>query len=59
MTEKEKLIFAKWQTENILKLIKGNEFENYMLLKLSSVYYELDRQIKKLTHNESSSKMEK
>ena len=59
MTEKEKLIFAKWQTENILKLIKENEFENYMLLKLSSVYYELDRQIKKLTHNESSSKMEK
>lgn len=39
------LLSAKQQIENILNLIKGNEYENYMSLKLTSVWYELDRQL--------------
>jgi hypothetical protein len=42
------LLSAKTQIENILSLIKGNEYESYMNLKLTSVWYELDRQLKNL-----------
>ena len=45
MTEKEKLILAKQQVFNLLKLLKGNQYEQYMNLKLTSVYYELERQL--------------
>ena len=41
------LLSAKTQIGNILSLIKGNEYESYMNLKLTSVWYELDRQLKK------------
>ena len=40
-----KLLSAKYQIENILKLIEGNPYEQYMNLKLTSVYYELERQL--------------
>lgn len=40
------LLAAQQQIENILSLIKGNEYESYMNLKLTSVWYELDRQLK-------------
>ena len=40
-----KLLSAKHQIENILKLIEGNPYEQYMNLKLTSVYYELERQL--------------
>ena len=40
-----KLLSAKYQVENILKLIEGNPYEQYMNLKLTSVYYELERQL--------------
>lgn len=43
-----RLLAAKYQIENILKLIKGNEYESYMNLKLTSVWFELDRQLKNL-----------
>ena len=42
------LLAAQQQIENILSLIKGNEYESYMNLKLTSVWYELDRQLKNL-----------
>jgi hypothetical protein len=42
------LLSAKTQIENILSLIKGNEYESYMNLKLTSVWYELDRQLKNM-----------
>ena len=42
------LLSAKVQIENILNLIKGNEYESYMNLKLTSVWFELDRQLKNL-----------
>ena len=39
------LLSAKQQIENVLNLIQGNEYESYMSLKLTSVWYELDRQL--------------
>ena len=43
-----KLLAAQQQVENILNLIKDNEYESYMNLKLTSVWYELYRQLKKM-----------
>ena len=45
MKEKEKLLIARHQIENITKLIKDNPYEKYMNNNLISVYYELQRQI--------------
>ena len=45
MTEKEKIQRAYELTEEIVQLLKGNEYEQYMLLKLNGVYYELQRQL--------------
>ena len=42
------LLSAKSQIENVLKLIEGNEYESYMNLRLTSVWFELDRQLKNL-----------
>tara|TARA_Y100000004_G_scaffold194828_1_gene260371 strand:- start:802 stop:990 length:189 start_codon:yes stop_codon:yes gene_type:complete len=44
MTKLEKIVMAKQQIENILTLIEDNEYTSYMSLKLTSVWYELDRQ---------------
>ena len=44
-----RLLSAKAQIENVINLIKGNEYESYMNLKLTSVWYELDRQLKNLS----------
>lgn len=40
-----RLLAAQQQIKNVLKLIKGNEYESYMNLKLTSVWYELQRQL--------------
>ena len=45
MNEKTKLILAKQQLSNLLNLLKDNPYEQYMNLKLISVYYELERQL--------------
>ena len=45
MKEREKLLIARHQIENITKLIKDNPYEKYMNNNLISVYYELQRQI--------------
>tara|TARA_B100000035_G_scaffold307629_1_gene311174 strand:+ start:931 stop:1080 length:150 start_codon:yes stop_codon:yes gene_type:complete len=45
MNEREKLLIARHQIENITKLIKDNPYEKYMNNNLISVYYELQRQI--------------
>lgn len=49
MDEKETLVLAIEQIETTLDLIKGNVYETYMNLKLISVYYELQRQLDKLS----------
>jgi hypothetical protein len=51
MNEETKLVIAKQQVENVLNLIKDNEWETYMSLKLSSVYYELERQLSLIQSN--------
>ena len=45
MTEKEKLLLAQMQVENLLVLLKNNPYENYMCGKLYGVKYELQRQL--------------
>lgn len=45
MTEEVKLHLALMQTHNMLKLLKGNVYENYMCGKLYGIKYELERQI--------------
>ena len=49
MDDITKLILAKYQVENIIELIKSNEYEQYMFMHLNSVYYELERQLTNLT----------
>lgn len=48
------LFAAQLQTSNILRCIEGNPMEHYMSGKLWSVYYELDRQIKNLHHQQKT-----
>jgi len=45
MNETSKLLFALQQTENILSLMKDNEYEKFFSLQLSPVLYELKRQL--------------
>lgn len=56
MTEKEKIILAQMQVNNLLSLLKGNAYENYMCGKLHGIQYELQRQLTNLLH---SSKIER
>lgn len=49
MSEKEKLILAQMQVENLLNLLKGNPYENYVCGKLYGIKYELNRQLSCLT----------
>lgn len=58
MTEKETLILAQMQVENLLSLLHGNPYENYMCGKLYGIKYELERQIS-LTKRQSSTTIEK
>ena len=45
MNEETKLLLAHIQIDNLLELLKGNPYENYMCGKLYGVKYELLRQI--------------
>ena len=55
MNETSKLLFAIQQTENIIKLMQGNEYEKFFISQLSPVLYDLKRQ---LTNLKKSSKIE-
>ena len=48
MDDITKLILAKYQVENIIELIKDNEYKQYMFMHLNPVYYELERQLTNL-----------
>ena len=48
MDEQTKLILAIYQVENIIELIKDNEYKQYMFMHLNPVYYELKRQLTNL-----------
>jgi len=59
MTEETKLHLALIQTHNMLNLLKGNSYENYMYGKLYGIRYELERQIALLTNSKQSITIEK
>ena len=45
MKEKEKLVIAQQQVSNLISLLENNPYKQYLNLRLTSVYYELQRQI--------------
>ena len=49
MDDITKLILAKYQVENIIELIKDNEYKQYMFMHLNPVFYELERQLTNLS----------
>ena len=49
MDDITKLILAKYQVENIIELIKDNEYRQYMFMHLNPVFYEFERQLTNLT----------
>ena len=49
MDDITKLILAKYQVENIIELIKDNEYRQYMFMHLNPVFYELERQLTNLS----------
>ena len=48
ITEEEKLIIMIDQVNNLISCSEGNEWENHLVSHLSSVYYELHRQLSNL-----------
>ena len=59
MTEEMKLHLALMQTNNILSLIEGNRYEQFMKGKLIGLQVEINRQLSLLTFEKEQSKMEK
>jgi len=55
MNEEAKLHLALMQTHNMLNLLKGNVYENYMCGKLYGIKYELQRQLSLLTKRKQQS----
>tara|TARA_R110000868_G_scaffold409828_1_gene696169 strand:- start:1731 stop:1907 length:177 start_codon:yes stop_codon:yes gene_type:complete len=51
MNETTKLLFALQQTENIIKLMQGNEYERFFSSHLSPIIYELNRQLTNQTES--------
>ena len=56
MREKEKLLIALTQIENVVTLLEDNEWKNYLYNHLSPVKYELERQITNLNVYEETNK---
>ena len=45
MTQQEKLTLAIMQVDNLVELTKDNEWKSYLYQHLSSIKYELERQL--------------
>ena len=58
MTEEVKLHLALMQTNNILNLIEGNQYEQFMKGKLVGLQVEINRQLSCLTFNKEQSKIQ-
>jgi hypothetical protein len=56
MREKEKLLIALTQIDNVVTLLEDNEWKNYLYNHLSPVKYELERQITNLNVYEETNK---
>lgn len=59
MMEKEKLLLALKQIEDLYELIRGNESEFFFASHLLNIKYEIKRQISILTRKEESDKLVK
>jgi len=55
MDQRTKLHLALMQTNNILNLIQGNQYESFMRNKLISIQIEMNRQLSNLTKIKKSS----
>lgn len=58
MNHEAKLHLAIMQTNNILSLLQGNQYESFMRNKLIGVQVELNRQLSLLTNSKHYSKVE-
>jgi hypothetical protein len=58
MNEEAKLHLALMQTNNIMSLVKGNQYESFLNNKLIGVQVELNRQLSLLTNSKHYSKVE-
>jgi hypothetical protein len=58
MNEKTKLHLALMQTNNILNLIQGNQYEQFMRNKLISLQVEMNRQLSLLTSSKQYHRIE-
>ena len=56
MREKEKLLIALTQIENVVTLMENNEWKNYLYNHLSPIKYELERQLTNLNVYEATNK---
>ena len=56
MREKEKLLIALTQIENVVTLLEDNEWKSYLHNHLSPVKYELERQLTNFNGNEETNK---
>jgi len=54
MKEKEKLILALMQIENLFSLLQENKYEMFLYSKLYKMKYELQRQLSHLTSASTS-----
>jgi len=57
VTEEVKLHLALMQTNNILSLIQGNKYEQFMKGKLVGLQVEINRQLSCLTFDKQQSKI--
>ena len=58
MTEEVKLHLALMQTNNILSLIQGNQYEQFMKNKIITLQVELNRQLSLLTSTKNYNRIE-
>ena len=58
MTEEVKLHLALMQTNNILSLIEGNQYEQFMKNKLVTLQVEINRQLSLLTSTKNYNRIE-
>jgi len=59
MNQKERIILALIQIDNLLNLTKDNQYTSFMYSHLLPVKYELERQLHCLTNTKQSSKIKK
>ena len=52
MNEKERLLLALQQINNITSLLQDNQYKDFLYAKLISIDVELQRQLTNLTHHE-------